>query len=69
MAITTGEMRTISANERVSPIKEECSQGDAPPVEERCSEKRPDSPLGTWRGEGLVWARKPPVRSEKGPGL
>ena len=54
MAITTGKMRTIGANERVSPTKEECSQSGAPPVEERCSEKRPDSPLGTWRGEGLV---------------
>ena len=58
MAITTGEMRTISANERVSPVKEECSQGGAPPVEERCTEKPRDSPLGTRRGEGFVWGQE-----------
>ncbi|KAG5193453.1 hypothetical protein JEQ12_019814 [Ovis aries] len=47
LAITTGKMRTISANERVSPTKEEGSQSGAPPVKERCSEKLPESPLGT----------------------
>lgn len=55
MAITTGKMRPISANERVSATKEEGSQSGAPPVKERCSEQCPDSPLGTRRGEGLLW--------------
>ena len=50
MAITTGKMRTISANERVSPTKEEGSQSGTATVKERCSETRPDSPLGIWGG-------------------
>ena len=54
LAITTGKMRTISADERVSPTKEEGSQSDSAPVKERCTEKCPDSPLGTLRGEGFV---------------
>ena len=57
MAITTGKMRTISA-ERVSPTKEEGSQNGAAPVKERCTEKLPDSPLGTSRGEGFVWGQE-----------
>ena len=57
MAITTGKMRTISADERVSPTKEEGSQSGAAPVKERCTEKCPDSPLGTRRGEGFVWGQ------------
>ena len=58
LAITTGKMRTISANERVSPTKEEGSQSGAPPIKERCSEKRPESPLGTQRRKGLVWGQE-----------
>ena len=58
MAITTGKMRTISADERVSPTKEEGSQSGAAPVKERCTEKCPDSPLGTRRGEGFVWGQE-----------
>ena len=50
LAITTVKVRTIGANERVSPTKEEGSQSGTPPVRERCSEKRPDSPLGIWGG-------------------
>ena len=57
MAITTGKMRTISA-ERVSPTKEEVSRSGAAPVKERCTEKLPDSPLGTQRGEGFVWGQE-----------
>ena len=57
LAITTGKMRTISADERVSPTKEEGSQSGAAPVKERCTEKCPDSPLGTRRGEGFVWGQ------------
>ena len=38
LAITTVKMRTIGANERVSPTKEEGSQSGTPPVRERCSE-------------------------------
>ena len=40
MAITTGKMRTISADERVSPTKEEGSWSGAPPVKERCRRRR-----------------------------
>ena len=58
LAITTGKMRTISDNERVSPTKEDGSQSSAPPIKERCSEKRPVSPLGTWRDESLVWGQE-----------
>ena len=58
MAITTGKMRTISADERISPTKEEGSQSGAAPVKERCTEKCPDSPLGTQRGEGFVWGQE-----------
>lgn len=58
LAINTGKMRTISANERVSPTKEEGSQSGAPPVKERCSEKLPESPLGTQRRKGLVWGQE-----------
>ena len=54
MVITTRKMRTISADERVSPTKEEGSQNGAAPVKERCTKKCPDSPLGTLRGEGFV---------------
>ena len=58
MAITTGKMRTISADERVSPTKEEGSRSGSAPVKERCTEKCPDSPLGTRRGEGFVWGQE-----------
>lgn len=58
MAITTVKMRTISANERVPPTKEEGSQSGTSPVRERCSEKHPDSPLGTQGGEGFDWGQE-----------
>ena len=58
MAITTRKMKTISADERVSPTKEEGSQNGAAPVKERCTKKCPDSPLGTLRGEGFVWGQE-----------
>lgn len=69
LAINTGKMRTISANERVSPTKEEGSQSGAPPVKERCSEKRPVSPLGTWRDDAWFGGRRTQVRSAKCPRL
>ncbi|MXQ99664.1 hypothetical protein E5288_WYG003266 [Bos mutus] len=55
MAITTGKMRTISADERVSPTKEEGSRSGSAPVKERCTEKCPDSPLGTQR-DSCLWS-------------
>ena len=58
MAITTVKVRPISANERVSPTKEEGSRSGSAPVKERCTEKCPDSPLGTRRGEGFVWGQE-----------
>ena len=48
LSIITVKVRTIGANERVSPTKEEGSQSGSPPVRERCSETHPDSPLGIW---------------------
>ena len=50
LAITTVKVRPIGANERVSPTKEEGSQSGTATVKERCSETRPDSPLGIWGG-------------------
>ena len=58
MALMTGKMRTISADERVSPTKEEGSQSGSASVKERCTEKCPDSPLRTWRGEGFLWGQE-----------
>ena len=50
LAITTVRVRPMGANERVSPTKEEGSQNGTATVKERCSETRPDSPLGIWGG-------------------
>ena len=50
LAITTVRVRPVGANERVSPTKEEGSQNGTATVKERCSETRPDSPLGIWGG-------------------
>lgn len=60
------KMRTISANERVSPTKEEGSQSGAPLSKERCSEA-PESHkgLGAWElGLGAGGLR---IRSAKCP--